>query len=156
MLSNFGIVLIFIATIVIFLLATFMVNGFLSTPNPYEVKNSIYESGEQSIGGLKSTFNSKYYVIGLAFLLFEVELILLFPWAMVYNEPKVLSAVGKPWFWLAMGELLVFVALLALGLMYIWKKGYFEWGYRKQKPDVSIPDIYKQFNLKESNRNSQS
>lgn len=147
MISNFGVVIIFISTVLIFLIVTFLLNSFLSTSKPNAIKNSTYESGEESIGGLNSTFNPKYYVIGLAFLLFEVELILLFPWALVYNEPKIIAVTGKSWFWLAFIEVVIFVALLLIGLLYIWKNKYFEWGYSKNKVNNTIPDIYKKFNM---------
>jgi NADH-quinone oxidoreductase subunit A len=152
MLSEFGIIIIFIVTGLGFLLSTFMLSGFLSNPKPNPVKLSTYESGEESVGRLNSTFNPKYYVIGLAFLLFEVELILLFPWALIYNEPHLLAIEGKAWFWMAFAELAVFILLLLVGLIYIWKKGYFEWGYSRKTTQNNIPDIYTKFNHQYSKR----
>lgn len=153
MLSEFGVILVFISTVVVFLLATFLLSRMLRTDKPNPVKLSTYESGEESVGQLQSTFNPKYYVIALAFLLFEVELVLLFPWAQVYNNDYILDIEGKEWFWMAFVELIVFLALLALGLAYIWKKGHFDWGQKQVGQSSEIPKIYQDFNNKVSASN---
>lgn len=153
MLSEFGVILVFISTVVVFLLATFLLSRMLRTDKPNPVKLSTYESGEESVGQLQSTFNPKYYVIALAFLLFEVELVLLFPWAQVYNNDYILDIEGKEWFWMAFVELIVFLALLALGLAYIWKKGHFDWGQKQVGQSSEIPKIYQDFNNKVSGSN---
>lgn len=153
MLSEFSVILVFICTVVVFLLMTFLLSRILRTDKPNIVKLSTYESGEESIGQLQSTFNPKYYVIALAFLLFEVELILLFPWALIYNNKHLVALEGKAWFWMAFVELLVFLALLALGLAYIWKKGHFDWGQKHVSQSQEIPKIYQDFNNKVSTSN---
>ncbi len=146
MISNFGTILIFVCIMVTFVLATFLISRILRTDKPNPVKLGTYESGEESIGALNSTFNPKYYIIALAFLLFEVELILLFPWAMAFSNKAYFAQYGSSWYWLAFVELLIFIVLLAIGLAYIWTKGYFDWGYKKQNHKNDIPEIYQNFN----------
>jgi NADH-quinone oxidoreductase subunit A len=154
MISNFGIVLIFISTVVIFVLVTFLLSRLLRNDRPNPVKLSTYESGEESIGALNSTFNPKYYIIALAFLLFEVELILLFPWALAFTNKMYLAEHGAAWYWLSFVELALFIALLAIGLAYIWVKGYFDWGYKTQNTKTDIPQIYQNFNKQMSGTTS--
>ncbi|MCL4165915.1 UNVERIFIED_CONTAM: hypothetical protein GTU68_014194 [Idotea baltica] len=84
-------------------------------PNPE--KNSTYESGEAVEGEAIVSFNIKFYVIAIIFLLFEVELVLLFPWATVFGS----------WAWYAIGEMFVFIFLLTLGLVYAWREGHLDW-----------------------------
>ncbi|HTF81792.1 MAG TPA: NADH-quinone oxidoreductase subunit A [Cytophagales bacterium] len=152
MLSQFGIVLVFICTVVVFLLATFLLSRMLRTQRPNPVKLSTYESGEESLGALNSTFNPKYYVIAIAFLLFEVEVILLFPWALVYADRHILAMETKSWYWMAMAELGFFVLLLALGLAYVWKKGHFDWGHPVKRVQHEIPQVYQDFNARHTSK----
>jgi NADH-quinone oxidoreductase subunit A len=154
MISNFGTVFIFACTMVVFVLATFLISRILRTDKPNVVKLSTYESGEESVGALNSTFNAKYYIIALAFLLFEVELILLFPWALVFANASYLAEYGSSWYWLAFAELLIFIALLAIGLAYIWAKGHLDWGYKTQNKKNDIPEIYQNFNKQMSSHAS--
>mgnify|MGYP006291552393 FL=1 len=94
-------------------------------PNP--VKHSTYESGEEPIGSPWIQFNTRFYIIALAFIIFDVELVLLFPWATVFKD------LG----WFAFIAMTIFVVILVLGLAYDWAKGYLEW----DRPDPYIPKM---------------
>ena len=84
-------------------------------PNP--VKSSTYECGFETYGDTWVQFKVQYYVYALVFVLFDVELVLLFPWAMVYNQLPLFAVV----------EMLIFILILAGALVYVWRKGDLEW-----------------------------
>ncbi len=80
-------------------------------------KSATYECGEPTFGGAFIRFDIRFYVICLVFVIFDVEVLFLFPWAVVL----------KPLGWLAFIEAFVFVAVLAVGLAYVWRKGDVDW-----------------------------
>src|SRR5690606_9972375 len=119
---------------------------------PNEVKNSSYECGEEVIGSSWVQFNSRFYVIALIFLLFDVEMIFIFPWATVFSDQS-LIAIDSRWGWLSFFEMMVFILILMLGLVYVWKKKDLNW-IRPiifvPKTDVKIPMIaYEKLNTEE-------
>ena len=98
------------------------------------VKQSPYESGMPIIGDARRRFNVKFYIVAILFLLFDVEVVLMWPWAVLFNkaatEPDhpvtraLLGDHGKGFLLLAM---VVFLALLIVGYVYEWRKGVFKW-----------------------------
>ena len=82
-----------------------------------EEKLTTYECGENPTGSAWIQFNIRFYVFALIFIVFDVEAVFLLPWAVVFKE------LG----WLAFVEGLVFIAILAVGLAYVWRKGDLEW-----------------------------
>ncbi|MFN5170892.1 MAG: NADH-quinone oxidoreductase subunit A [Cyclobacteriaceae bacterium] len=116
-------VLIFLLGGFLFAGAALLVSRLIRPHRPGDQKLSSYESGEQAKGSAWVQFNVRYYIIALIFLLFEVEIVFLFPWATVLSEQAAIEATGGEWgFWLAM-EMTVFVLVLALGLAYAWRTG---------------------------------
>ena len=89
--------------------------------NPSEVKASIYECGFETISERWNNFNFRYYSIALLFVIFDVEVVFLFPWAASYG---VMSAEFGAFVLL---EMVVFVGILVLGWAYAWRKGSLEW-----------------------------
>ena len=81
------------------------------------VKDDIYECGLRTEGPTMVQFNFRFYYIALLFVLFDVELVFLFPWALVYDK------VGWPGYF----EGVSFIAILALGILYAWRKRALEW-----------------------------
>src|ERR1700691_2670269 len=77
------------------------------------VKDSPYESGMAPTGSARERFSVKFYLVAIVFILFDIEAIFLYPWAVVYRELKMF----------AFGEMLLFVVLVLAGFFYIWKKG---------------------------------
>jgi len=104
-------------------------------PNPEKL--STYESGEEPTGHARGKFNTHFYVIALVFLLFEVEVILLFPWATVFGSRSLQEMTGGLWTRFALVEGGVFITILALGLAYVWAKGYLHW----IKPTIRRPSF---------------
>ena len=81
------------------------------------VKDSPYESGIAPTGSARERFSVKFYLVGMLFILFDIEAIFLYPWAVVYRELKMF----------AFFEMLIFIALVLAGFFYIWKKGALDW-----------------------------
>jgi NADH-quinone oxidoreductase subunit A len=96
-----------------------------SRPNPEKL--STYESGEEPEGNANIQFNSRYYLVALVFVLFEVELLFLFPLVTVATNPELNEASGWLWTKISYTEIIIFIALLGLGLAFAWVKGLLEW-----------------------------
>lgn len=155
-LSEFGIVLLFIVGGAVFLSVTFLVSKILRPHKPNPDKLSTYESGEEAIGSAWPQFNIRFYVIALMFILFEVELIFLFPWATVFTDKELMEQTNNVWGWFTLIEVATFVVILALGLAYAWAKGYFDWMEGKQEiPSIHSPvpkQLYEQINERYKSR----
>ena len=135
MLTEFGRVLIFFVVAALFV-AGGLVTAWLIRPNrPYPSKLSTYECGEVPIGDTRIRFNIRFYVVALIFLIFDVEVVFLFPWALVYRE------LG----WFAFVEMVVFLVILFVGYAYVWRKGDLDW----DKPAPRIPRYEKGFGVRE-------
>ena len=98
------------------------------------VKEMPYESGMDPIHDTRRRFDVRFHLVAVAFLLFDVELLFLYPWAVASRNPDglkyVASVATEPAGFsrlLVFGEVMVFMALLALGLVYVWRKGVFRW-----------------------------
>lgn len=117
MLSNYAFVL--ILSVLAFTLPTVaVILGWLLGPKrPDPVKTSTYESGVETIGDTWVQFKAQYYLIGLIFLIFDVEVIFLFPIALAYEQ---LSLFG-------VAATITFVLILLMGLFLEWRKGALEW-----------------------------
>ena len=89
----------------------------LAPQNPNPVKNSTYECGEETVGPTWIRFNSRFYVVALIFLVFDVEVLFLFPWALNLRELGLYA-------WIDMA---IFIVILVVGLAYVWGKGDLEW-----------------------------
>jgi len=91
------------------------------------VKLMPYESGVDPVGSARMQFDVKFYLIAILFLVFDVELLFLYPWAVIaYSEgadPAWKLAFGRIVFW----EIIVFLVTLAIAYVYAWRKGVFEW-----------------------------
>src|SRR5262245_28646697 len=89
-----------------------------------KIKLMPYESGMDPIGDARQHFDVKFYLIAVMFLVFDVELLFLYPWAVTaYSEAALPAALGRPIFW----TVVVFLALLLVAYVYDWKKGVFRW-----------------------------
>jgi NADH-quinone oxidoreductase subunit A len=89
----------------------------LSWKNPTAVKRMPYECGMNPIGGARMRFSVRFFLMAILFIIFDIELIFLFPWAVIYKNLLIFGFI----------EMLVFVLILLLGLIYVWKKGALEW-----------------------------
>ncbi|MEE8470655.1 MAG: NADH-quinone oxidoreductase subunit A [Dehalococcoidia bacterium] len=85
--------------------------------DPEGAKTSTYECGMQTVGSSWIQFNFRYYTYALLFVIFDVEAVFLFPWAVHFRQLKLFGFV----------EMLVFISFLAVGLVYAWRKGALRW-----------------------------
>ena len=80
-------------------------------------RRTTYESGMEPIGGAWIQFNIRYYMFALVFVIFDVETVFLYPWAVAFNQLGLLAFI----------EALLFIGILVIGLVYAWRKGALEW-----------------------------
>jgi len=100
-----------------------MLLGMLLRPkHPGGLKGEIYECGEPTIGPAWVQFDLRFYVVALMFVVFDVEIALLYPWAVVYRE-YLARGLGAA----AFGAMVFFLSLIALGFLYLWRFGYLDW-----------------------------
>ena len=126
-LSDFGSLLIFIIGAIVFATVGLTAARFIRPNRPGHEKLTTYESGEDTIGSAWGQFNIKFYIVALIFLLFEVEIIYLFPWAIIFGDKDLIESTDWQWAWFAITEMFIFIFILALGLAYAWRKGYLDW-----------------------------
>jgi NADH-quinone oxidoreductase subunit A len=150
--SEFGKILIFLITGVVAIGGLFFVNRLLAPRNPNAEKLSTYECGEEPTGNAWLPFNSRFYVIALVFLLFDVEMVFVFPWATVFGNRAIIAADAR-WGWFSLVEMFVFLGILILGLAYVWIKGDLNWikpNIRILQTDALIPrSLYDDINAKQ-------
>jgi NADH:ubiquinone oxidoreductase subunit 3 (subunit A) len=118
-------IFLYLAAIIAFAGATLVAAHLIGPHRRTRVKLMPYESGMDPIGDARQHFDVKFYLIAILFLVFDLELLFLYPWAVTaYRPDHVLpQAFGRPVFW----EVIVFLATLALGYVYAWRKGVFRW-----------------------------
>jgi NADH-quinone oxidoreductase subunit A len=133
-LSAFGEVLLFILAGIIFILVTLLVSKMIRPDRPNPEKLSTYESGEDPVGVAWSQFNIRFYIIALIFLLFEVEIVFLFPWSTIFANELLIGQTQGLWGWFSLIEMVIFILVLALGLAYAWAKGHLDWIKPEHKP----------------------
>lgn len=106
-----------------------LASGLIGPRRTTPVKQMPYESGMDPIGDARQRFDVRYYLVAIMFLLFDVELLYLYPWAVgqwsVVGE--VTAGVPPEFRGLVFGEILVFVAVLTAAFAYAWRKGVFTW-----------------------------
>ena len=153
MIEQFGYVAAFLGAGILFLGLILTLARFIRPNRPNVEKNSTYESGEAPVGNANIRFNPRFYVIALLFVLFEIELVFLFPTATLLKD-KELSAAAPEFPMYAVIEILLFVGILALGLAFAWVKGYLNWEKPEtaaEKLSIPIPDsVYDNIKTKHS------
>jgi NADH-quinone oxidoreductase subunit A len=125
MLTDFGRVFIFFLIGVVFVAGGLMFAWLIRPKRPYPDKLSTYECGEEPVGSSWVKFNIRFYVVALIFIVFEVETVFLFPWAIVYRGLGLFAFV----------EMLVFLFILFVGYAHVWARGDLDW----DKPEPEIP-----------------
>jgi len=94
-----------------------VLSELLSKKNATQIKLMPYECGMDPIGSARKRFSVRFFVLGMLFIVFDIELIFLFPWANIFEQLRVFGFI----------EMLVFVLVLLVGLVYVWGKGALEW-----------------------------
>jgi NADH-quinone oxidoreductase subunit A len=130
-LSSFYPVLIFLVATVGFALTTLALAHLIGPRRHTKIKDMPYESGMDPIGNARQKFDVKFYLIAILFIVFDVELLFLYPWAVSAYEarfgadgkPLMFGVLGEPIFW----ELMAFLATLIVAFIYAWRRGVFRW-----------------------------
>jgi NADH-quinone oxidoreductase subunit A len=138
MLTEFGKIFVFLLVAIIFVVVIVFVAWLIRPARPTKEKLTTYECGENPEGSPWVKFNIRFYVVALIFLIFDVEVVLLIPWALVYK------AFGFGGFMVGA----VFLVLLGLGMAYEWRKGDLEWERAKIIPPVIKKPIFSSDNTK--------
>jgi NADH-quinone oxidoreductase subunit A len=129
---DFAMVVIFAVAAVGFALANLLIGSLLRPRYPNPEKELIYECGERPIGNAWINFNPRFYIIALVFVIFEVEIALTIPVALVFRE-WVFANKGM----IALVEILAFIAILTSGLIWIWARRDLEW-VKRIEPDAVV------------------
>ncbi len=117
MIQDFGGVLLFIFLGIILVAVPLVLQWLLAPSKPSREKLDTYECGEEVEGQAWIQFNIRFYVIALIFLIFDVEVVFLFPWATVFKDLGMVAFV----------EMALFLLILIVGLAYVWKKADLDW-----------------------------
>ena len=117
MYRDFGTVLIFALLGIVLVYVPLLIQKLVAPSQKTPDKQANYECGEEPEGSAWVQFNIRFYVIALIFLIFDVEVVFLFPWAMVFKDLGLLAFV----------EMGIFLVVLIVGLAYVWKKGDLDW-----------------------------
>jgi NADH-quinone oxidoreductase subunit A len=138
--TEFTPIFLFLLVAIAIALSMMIASAVLGPRKVTEVKQMPYESGVNPFGDARQRFDVRYYLIAIVFLLFDVELLFLYPWAVVQwsgSAPGAtstpaggtvgLAGIPAPFRSLVFWEIQVFIVILAAAFAYAWKKGVFEW-----------------------------
>ena len=117
MLEQYGILAIFLGIVLTVPIGGYLISFILRPHKPYAVKKQTYECGLETIGDTWVQFKVQYYVYALIFVIFDIETVFIYPWAVAYQQMGLF----------VLFEMLIFVAILVVGLAYAWRKGALEW-----------------------------
>jgi NADH-quinone oxidoreductase subunit A len=117
MIDSYLPILVILLVSVLLGLAIIGLSTILARRNPTPIKLMPYECGMDPIGSARHRFSIRFFVMGMLFIVFDIELIFLFPWATIYDKLMVFG----------FAEMFIFVLVLLVGLVYVWKKGALEW-----------------------------
>lgn len=104
-------------------LAIILLSWLIGQRKPTRAKLSPYECGMTPIGDSRERFSVKFYLVAMLFILFDVEAVFIYPWAVILRD---LKALGQGLFGLL--EMLVYIGIFLVGFFYVWKKGVLDWG----------------------------
>jgi NADH-quinone oxidoreductase subunit A len=90
---------------------------FIAPHKPNPLKNQTYECGIETVGDTWVQFKVQYYIFTLVFLIFDIEIVFLYPWAVAFNQLPMFAVI----------EGILFITILVAGLLYVWRKGVLEW-----------------------------
>jgi NADH-quinone oxidoreductase subunit A len=113
-----------------FAVGNIILSQFVGQRKRTKTKLMPYECGKDPVGSARERFSVKFYLIAMIFILFDIEVIFLIPWAVVYKSLAAQAADMRLFVYL---EMMVFILLLLVGYIYVVKKGAFDWGERARR-----------------------
>ncbi len=117
MLANYIPIAILLVISIIFGYALSKVNEIFGPKKPSDEKLSTYESGMEPVRTAHERFSVKFFIVAMMFIIFDIEIVFLYPWAVAYRELGLFGFV----------EMFIFLFILLIGYFYIWKKGALRW-----------------------------
>ncbi|HLY61180.1 MAG TPA: NADH-quinone oxidoreductase subunit A [Terriglobia bacterium] len=117
MLGDYLPILIHLGVVAFVAAALLGLSSWVGVNRPTREKLSPYECGIDPVGNARERFSVSFYLVGMLFILFDVEAVFLYPWAVVYRSLR----------WPGFVEMLIYIAVLGAGYVYIWKKGALDW-----------------------------
>ena len=117
MLDSYLPILTLIVIAVGFSIGSIVMSRLIGQKKPSEVKLAPYECGVPTFGNARERFSVKFYLVAVLFILFDIEIVFLYPWAVAFDQLGLMAIV----------EMFLFIALLLVGYVYVWKKGALEW-----------------------------
>ena len=117
MLREYSPLLFMIGLAVVSAVAMIALSHLLQPRRPTDVKGMPYESGMTPLGGTRDRFSVKFYLVAMLFIVFDIEVVFMIPWAVAFRELGLFGLV----------EMLVFVTVLLVAFVYVWKRGALEW-----------------------------
>ena len=116
-LADYFPILVFIVVAFLFGAGTLVVSHFIQPKLPDPEKLSAYECGSEPFSDARMPFPVRYYIIAMLFVIFDIEILFLYPWAVSFDQIGIIGMV----------EMVIFIALFVVGYVYAWKKGALEW-----------------------------
>jgi NADH-quinone oxidoreductase subunit A len=113
-------ILFMIAVATAFSVAVVLLSWLVGKRQNSSEKLMAYECGNIPTGNARQRFPIKFYIIAMLFIVFDIEAVFLYPWAVIYKELRLFGLI----------EMALFIAILLIGFIYIWRKGALEWGSR--------------------------
>ena len=129
---NFAVVLIFMVVGALFVLVNMTLSRIVQPRLSSKEKLTTYECGEDTVGESWIQFNNRFYLVALIFIIFDVEVVFLYPWAVVFKSLGLFAFI----------EMMIFVGILFVGLAYVWAKGDLGWvkGYTSESVAQQMTD----------------
>jgi len=117
MIGDYAPILVHVLVVVALGLAMIGLSTWVGVKRPSREKLAPYECGISPVGDARERFSVSFYLVGMLFILFDVEAVFLYPWAVVYRS------LG----WFGFVEMFLYIAILLAGYVYVWKKGALDW-----------------------------
>lgn len=108
---------VFVLFAIVFPLLPIILASFVAPKKPSSIKNASYECGLEAEGDSWIQFRAQYYIFALIFVIFDIETVFIYPWAVAFKHLGLYAFV----------EMIIFIAILAVGLVYAWRKNVLEW-----------------------------
>ncbi|MBP1654709.1 MAG: nuoA 1 [Bacteroidetes bacterium] len=102
---------------VLFGIVLTQINRWIGPRHPNDEKMSTYESGMEPVRSARERFSVKFYLVGMLFIVFDIEIVFMYPWAVRFRDLGLAGFI----------EMLVFIGILLVGFLYIWRKGALRW-----------------------------
>ena len=115
--QNYVVILLMLRVVALLAGGMIALSYILGQHLPSRVKLSPYECGMTPVGDARQRFSIKFYLVAMVFILFDVEIVFLYPWAVIFHELRMFGFV----------EMLLFLVLVGAGFAYLWKKGVLDW-----------------------------